>query len=119
MCLGYIDAKTKKRKFGYKGGIISEGAFCTAYIGSRLQMGEWIEDERGGTIGRAGKSYKTGFHLCASRRGARFWGRHIVRIEIDPDSITASGKQRMSNDHGGTAGYCVIVARRIKILGKV
>ena len=112
MCLDTVDKKTKTATEGFKTGMLRK-AFITGTLEKRLAVGEWIEDDAVGRISGASRMYRKGFHVWKSEgdaRGEKWCMESLVKVEIDPKSIVASGRQHGAN---------VIVARRIKILGKV
>jgi len=114
MCLSRLVPRNKAKipQFAYKVGVLQgQGVFETEIIGTRLAVGEWVEDKSTKKLnGRV--TYKTGFHCFVNLKDAingRFSRTEtIVKVKLHRGRVTAVGVW---------AGFApVVVCRRIKIV---
>lgn len=98
MCLDYVDEVTKKppKMRGYKAfrKLGADRVESVCRLTGNFKLGEWIEDDMYGIIGRY-PYYQTGFHVVTNKREAFTWchGRDYAVHRVEVDDVVASGTQ--------------------------
>jgi len=94
------------------------GSLCTPLMKKRLLENEWTEDDAIGELfDEEKKPYRLGFHVFVRKSDAKNWcveGQRIVEVEIDKNSVTATGLETICLVNGATS-VPVIVCRRIRV----
>lgn len=115
MCLTY-QALVPVPDTGYKSCIRRKnGTLVTSLTLEPIAEGEWVEDKETYDLSDGkGEQYFTGFHVFTKESDAHKWGScygRVVEVEIDKESVTATGFQYITDQHVAP----VVVCRRIKV----
>jgi len=121
MCLSVITKRFKKPdgtvRVGWKAFELNHGELIFPFMGSCAVRGKWLKAHRT-TIVTNGvhENYLSGFHVYAETMRKRMtWAASTTVMKVEIRGVETEG----TDGSGGTNGARVLVAREMRVVGKV